>query len=78
MEWASAFLEPQCFGIAPFLKQLSSYLNTNIMGKGYVVWLEDLGILDSWLLSSTWVIFIWKSNKGNYLFNDIMTSFMRV
>lgn len=39
------------------------YLNTNITGKGNVIWLEDLGILGSWLLSSTWVIFIWKSNK---------------
>ena len=39
------------------------YLNTNITGKGNVVWLEDMGILGSWLLSSTWVIFIWKSNK---------------
>ena len=63
VEWTSAFLELQCFGISPFLKQLYLYLNTNITGKGNVVWLEDLGILGSWLLSSTWVIFIWKSNK---------------
>lgn len=41
--WTVTLLEPQCFRISLFSKQLNLYLNTNIAGKGYIVRLEDLG-----------------------------------
>ena len=58
------------FWYLSLFKAVVLYLNTNITGKGNVIWLEDLGILGSWLLSSTWVIFIWKSNKTKGLLQE--------